>query len=98
MDYDGESPENKHLAQSWEHSLECASEGLEMLREIFPLHTWGLNETGVRAIDEAMAHFKEAILALHRAGRHVLGPEQYDFYMQERSEREALATIERGEQ
>ena len=85
------------VAERWECAFDLANQSLDDLREIFPIHTWHLTETGSRSIDEAMVHIKDGIMALHRAGRHVLGVEQYDSFMEERTERAVERTIERGE-
>lgn len=96
MEHEGD-PSYVYIAEGWEKALDLGMQTLDVLREIFPLRTWDLTETGSLAIDKAMDHFKEGILALHRAGRHVLGTEHYDNFMQDRSERQVGQVIERGD-
>lgn len=91
------SLEYVYVAEHWESALDLSAQALNDLREIFPAHLWLLTETGSRAIDDAMMHLKDAAVALHRAGRHVLGAEQYERFMEDRSERQVGQVIERGD-
>lgn len=93
MDHTGDTPEHRFVAERWESALGNANSSLDDLREVFPIHTWYLTESGTRAVDDAMSHIKDGILALHRAGRHVLGVDQYDDFMEQRLEK----VIEREE-
>jgi hypothetical protein len=86
-----------HMAQCWENALDQSESALNYLRQIFPRQAWLMTETGSRAVDEAMSHIKDGIVDLHRAGRHVLGADQYESFMQERSERAVGMNIERGD-
>jgi signal transduction histidine kinase len=91
------APDYVYIAERWEAALDQSASALDELRAIFPSHQWNLTETGTRAIDDAMGHIKDGILALHRAGRHILGPEQYDHFMEQRLERAVEKVIEREE-
>lgn len=96
MEHDGPEP-YVYVAEHWEESLNLVNGSLDKLRAIFPLHLWHINETGSRAVDDAMGHMTQAIVSLHNAGRHVLGAEQYDRFMEDKTEKDVEMNIERGE-
>lgn len=91
------SQEYVYVAEQWEAGLDSATKALSELREIFPVYDWHVTETGSRALGEAIDHLESTILALHRAGRRVLGAEQYIVFMEQRSEHLTELNTERGE-
>lgn len=85
MEHTGESS-YVFVAERWEMAIDYATHALSCLREIYPDYYWHVRvETANSAIESAISKLQGSITELHRAGRHVLGAEQYETFCEERS-------------
>lgn len=80
MSHDG-TPEYERMAALWEESIDDLADALSKLRSIYPDYMYLLPKTGYKSIKEAMDHAQSALASSHRAGRYVLGQEQYDSWL-----------------
>lgn len=70
------------LESHWRDAIRLTAEATGMLREIWPEFSQTMPETGSHAIHRALEDFESAHANLHRAGRHVLGQEAYDRFLE----------------
>lgn len=75
------------LSIKWREALRATREGLESIREVYPELTHHLPETAERHLYEAMRGFEKTAGDLHRAGRHVLGEDEYNAYLEAQTQR-----------
>ncbi len=85
------------LVEDWTTALEHAEVIVERLRRVHPHRMLLLPETGHEAIRRAMRDAEDCLAGLHRAGRYVLGVDQYESFVLERDE-ERVRDIKREEQ
>ncbi len=78
--HDG-TPEFLQVEQRWEQALRAITTGMEVIRSIYPSRMFLLPEAGHRALKDALDGAQNSVSSLHRAGRYVLGQEQYDQFV-----------------
>lgn len=66
----------------WREAVRLTAEATETLREVWPEFSQALSETGSSALSRALNDFESAHHNLHRAGRHVLGQEAYERFLE----------------
>lgn len=70
------------LEQHWRDAVRITAEGMVVLRELWPEFAQHIPETGSSALHRALEDYESALNNLHRAGRHVLGQEAYDRFLE----------------
>lgn len=86
------------LVEDWWAALASADDCLARLRSIYPDRMLLLPETGHEAVKRAMQDVQDGVVSLHRAGRYVLGAEQYQSFILERAEERVRVGSTRGDQ
>lgn len=77
-----------YLDTSWRETMRATKEALETLRRIHPELTHHLVETASNQIGAAMRDLEATIDHLHRAGRLVLGDDDYEEYLDTQTQRQ----------
>lgn len=78
----------QYLDTNWREAMRAAREGMECLRRIWPELTQHLPETGANHLQQALDRFEAASRALHYAGKHVIGEEAYDEFLEAQTMRQ----------
>jgi hypothetical protein len=93
MEHPGD-PAYVDMCEHWEAALVHASHALDHLRAIYPSRISMIPETGNDNLFRAIDAEQSCIVNITRAGRHVLGVEQFDSFMDEYND--PAARLERG--
>lgn len=75
------------LDTQWYAALSATGEGLDALRQLYPLMSTHLPETASDLIKAALNSIENAHLSLHRSGPYVIGGAQYDDLLDEQTRR-----------
>lgn len=76
------------VVEAWLSALGAAEQSLESLGTIYPSRMYTLPESGFEAIKRAMNEIQDGVVQLHRAGRYVLGPDEYESFVLDGQERD----------
>lgn len=85
------------IIDDWMRALRHAESALDHLRYIYPSRMLLLEESGHRAIGQAMREIENGLGQLHRAGRYVMGQEAYEQFVLERDEERVRGAPPRGD-
>jgi hypothetical protein len=75
------------LDVAWRESMASARSAMEATRKLVPEMSVHLPESGYHQLESALASIERAYAALHLAGPHVIGTEDYANYLKAQTER-----------
>lgn len=85
-----------YLDIQWREAQRAAREGRECLRLVWPDLTQHITETGARHLHAALTAFESASNSLNLAGKHIMGEEAFDEYIQTLTTRKVNDTTRRS--